>query len=560
MQRLSNSRSCLGKISAIPKLVCSHLSFGIYYKQQSIVFILKAFPCMEHRIIHPLMTIEQKLRWLLPADLYASVWVNPTAETLTNTFNHLRTLRHILYDYLPRQIAENPPSLGETRYMWREGTLMFTDLAGFTRLLEANAIHGRAGAETLLGVLNDYFTHMIEIVSKSGGVLLEFTGDAMLGQFTSDSMQHATTRAVRAGLRMQRAMHHFANIETDQGNLSLGMRIGLHHGRFIAADIGTPRRMEQVLLGSTVLATKLAEGNGLVGSVNLTEAAYEHVKDTFHCQPGEPGYMLVIDNLNDNQLGEYDLSPSRRRLASALLLDRSIEGLVHEIDSAINLVQPLASYIPMQILNLLVESASRRRIVPEFPELSVIFVNLIGLPESVDYAFPGEEKPPIVAISQAFALINAAVEARGGVLKNVTYHHTGSDMLIYFGVPNAHTNDSTRAAEAALVIRNIIMTFQPPKVGGKKVDVYCQIGLARGPVFAAEIGEMRGRREFNILGDTVNTAARLMSRAGRNQILLTESAYLPIADRYACVSLGLYALKGKAASLPIFSLEGYREE
>jgi adenylate cyclase len=503
--------------------------------------------------------IEPRLRWLLPADLYASAWVDTSPDTLTGVFGHLRTLRHILYDYLPRDISEHLPRPGELRSSWREGTLMFTDLAGFTRLLEANAAHGRAGAETLLGVLNRYFTQMIEIVSMSGGTLLEFTGDAMLGQFSSGNLANDTGRAVRASLRMQRAMQAFAHIETEQEVLSLGMRIGLHCGHYLTADIGTPRRMEQVLLGQPVLHTKLAEGQGQVGRVNLTETAYAYVKEAFRFEAGQPGYMLVVDDLTDEQLGEYDITPSRRRLASALLLDRTVEGLVSEIDAAMKLVEPLASYVPRSILALLVESAARRRIMPEFPELNVLFVNMIGLPEALEYAEPGEDSVIVGSFSHVFALINAAVESQGGVLKNVTYHHTGSDMLIYFGVPNSHTDDPVRAARTALNIRDIITNFPPPRVGGQEVRLSCQIGMASGPVFAAEIGEPRGRREFNVLGDTVNIAARLMSRAEPNQILMTDAVHTQTAHRYTSDSLGAFSLKGKAQPVPLFALLGEQE-
>ncbi|MBW4463407.1 MAG: hypothetical protein KME47_24675 [Nodosilinea sp. WJT8-NPBG4] len=49
-------------------------------------------------------------------------------------------------------------------------------------------------------------------------------------------------QAVYAGLRMQRAIENFAAIETAQGPLSLRMRLGIHPGQFVAADIGTPLR------------------------------------------------------------------------------------------------------------------------------------------------------------------------------------------------------------------------------------------------------------------------------------------------------------------------------
>lgn len=510
--------------------------------------------------ISPLSTIEPRLRSLLPADLYAAAWVDPSPDTLMKVFEHLRTLQRILYDHVPRQVSEALPSPGELRYEWQESTLMFTDLTGFTPLMEANAAKGPAGAGALLSTLNGYFAEMIEISSKAGGNLLEFTGDAMLIQFQPGRRKGDTAQAVRAGLRMQRAMKRFESIETDSGTLSLGMRVGIHTGRFFTADIGTPRRMEHVLLGGTVHAAKQAEGAGARGRVNLTPEAHERVKDQFRFEPGTPGYMLVVDDLTEEQLGEYDITSSVRRLASPVLMDRSVEGLLAEIEGTVNRVEPLASFLPTPVLNLLVENAARRQIPPDFPSPTVIFVNLIGPPESVDVAKPAEEVAIVSSFSQVVSLINAAVESRGGVLKKVTYHLAGSDMMIMFGVPNAHTNDPARAADAALAVRDAITQAKPPTVGGKEVPLTCQIGMARGHVFAAEIGEPRGRREFNILGDTVNTAARLMGRAFGNRIIMTEAVHQEIAPHFDCESLGPMRLKGKAALQHVYALRGPRTE
>ncbi|MGB8980849.1 MAG: adenylate/guanylate cyclase domain-containing protein, partial [Anaerolineales bacterium] len=164
----------------------------------------------------PLSSIETRLRLLLPADLYAAVWVDPSPTMLERVFEHLRTLQRILHDYSSRQIAESPPQPGDVRQKWERGTLMFTDLAGFTRLMEANASQGHAGAVSLLKVLNKYFARMIEIISKSGGDLLEFTGDALLVLFPADGKRNDTVQAIRAGLRMQRAMSRFDSIDTPQ--------------------------------------------------------------------------------------------------------------------------------------------------------------------------------------------------------------------------------------------------------------------------------------------------------------------------------------------------------
>ncbi len=508
----------------------------------------------------PLAAIELRLRELLSAQLYAAAWVDPSPATLMSVFERLRTLRYILHDYVPRQVSESPPNPGEVRYQWQEGTLLFTDLAGFTRLLEANAAEGPKGAEALLSVIDKYFASMIEIVSKSGGDLLEFTGDALLVQFLAGKHQEDTVRAVRAGLRMQRTMAQFANIETARGVLSLKMRVGIHCGRYISADIGTPRRMAHVLLGHSVQQAKQAEGAGTVGRVCLTETASSGLAEQFRFEPGKPGYLLVADDFTDAQLGEYDITLTRRRMPSSVLLDRSVSGLVKEIEESVKRVEPLASYLPKPILSLLVENADKRRIPPNFPQPTVMFVNLIGLPESVDKATPAQEASLVFGCSRVFALIDAVVSAKGGVLQKLTAHLDGSDMLIYFGVPDVHADDVDRAATAAIAIRDIIAGLAPLTMGGDEVKVFCQIGLSLGPVFAAEVGEPRGRREFNVLGDTVNTAARLMSEAPKNQILMTERVFESIAPHFICEALGAVSLKGKSAQTPIFALHGVKRE
>jgi class 3 adenylate cyclase len=503
----------------------------------------------------PLSAIESRLRYLLPAELYADMWVDPSAEMLVAVHKHLRTLHHILQDYTSPQIAVNKPRPGDVKTEWQYGSMMFTDLAGFTKLMEANAAQGREGAANLMKQLTRYFSSMIAVISKSGGDLIEFTGDALLVVFPKNERDDDTLRAVRAGLRMQRAMKEFAEIETPSGSVNLKMRIGIHSGRFLTADIGTPRRMEHVLLGSDVHQAKLTESAGVNERVNLSRQAYERVAEQFNCEEGKPGYYLVKDDLTESALGGYEITPLGRRMASTVLMTRDRDEVLTQIVKLLNSIEPLASYIPTPVLSLLVESAADRKIPADFPHPTVMFVNFIGLPEAADRALPGEETKLAQGFSRAFSLINAIVESRGGVLKKVTYHLSGSDIVIYFGVPTAHTNDELRAASAAIAIRELIMTFASPEIGGIQPEVHCLIGIHSGPTFVAEIGDPRGRREYNVLGDTVNTTARLMSSAEKNQIVISERIQQKVAEKYECKPLGAKSLKGKSAPMELYELE-----
>jgi class 3 adenylate cyclase len=503
----------------------------------------------------PLANIEHQLRKLLPADLYAEIWLDPSPRSLARAFQHLRTLQRILYNYTPRQLAEVIPTPGELRHEWQQGTLMFTDLAGFTPLMEANASQGREGAEALLTLLNRYFATMLEIISKSGGNLLEFTGDALLVQFPMDALQSDTLRAVRAAFRMQRAMEAFRHIETSQGVLSLGMRIGVHTGKFLTAEIGTPQRMEHVLMGAAVQRTKRAEGAGTVGRLCMTPEAYEKVQNLFAAEPTQENHLLLIDDYHsDQELGGYEIALARR-MSTALMTDASMKGVLRSIGMLVGELDALSSYLPPPILELLVETASKRKIAPQFARPVILFVNIAGIPQSADHANPEETIQLLRTFSRTFALINAAAQSRGGYVKKVTYHLYGSDAMLIFGVPAAHSNDPARAASAALAIQGIMHKLARPTINGQEMDVFFQMGMAVGSVFAAEIGDPRGRREFNVLGDAVNTAARLMVKAGRNEIWMTAALYQEIQNQFVAESLGTIQFKGKSTPTPVYALK-----
>ncbi|MEM6591086.1 MAG: adenylate/guanylate cyclase domain-containing protein [Cyanobacteria bacterium P01_H01_bin.119] len=519
---------------------------------------MSEYPGSPAKPIQPaaLIQIERALRLLLPADLYAAIWIDPSSKTLMQAFDHLRTLQYMLHNYVPPDVIDNPPVPGVPRYRWRSGSLMFTDLAGFTPLSEAKAAEGQAGAEGLLRLLNDYFAQMIEIISKSGGKLLEFTGDALLVQFTSPRPDHELAQSIHAGLRMQRAMANFSEIQTIHGPRTLRMRVGIHSGQFITADIGTPMRMGHVLLGRAVQVAKQAEGAGKTGQVSVTQVIRDRIEQQYHLLPRGDHHWLIDDTLTADTLGEYDVTFKRRRLATSILFDRSVASLISELSVAIARVETLSSYIPRSVLGLLVNSVAQRKIPPAFPTIPVIFVNLIGLPEAVDEALPEETEASVQCFSQAFALINGTVERQGGILQKVTYHSVGSEMLIHFGVLNPDEDDAKAAASAILSIQQHIEALTSPTVQGRPIKITYRIGFSYGPVFAAEIGEPRGRREFNILGDTVNIAARLMSQAQTNQVLLSEAAYQALKADYRCESIGELALKGKRQAESVYTLLG----
>ena len=64
--------------------------------------------------------------------------------------------------------------------------------------------------------------------------------------------------------------------------------------------------------------------------------------------------------------------------------------------------------------------------------------------------------------------------------------------------------------------------------------------------------------EFTVIGDTVNTAARLESNAKQGQILIGKTTYEKVKDLIECEPLGQITVKGKTEPVDIWWLKGLK--
>jgi class 3 adenylate cyclase len=146
--------------------------------------------------------------------------------------------------YVPRLVDRAPSERAWTA----EGTLLFADVSGFTRLSERLAMLGKAGAEELTVVLDDRFTALLDVAYRLGGDLLKFGGDALLLWF--DGEEHAA-RAAQAAVAMRAALAARGVATTGKGRVTLRISQGAHSGRFqfFLADSRGRARRELIVTG-----------------------------------------------------------------------------------------------------------------------------------------------------------------------------------------------------------------------------------------------------------------------------------------------------------------------
>lgn len=159
-----------------------------------------------------------------------------------------------------------------------EATVLFADLVGFTTMSESMA------PRDVATLLNAYFSTMTDVVFAHEGTLDKFIGDCIMAIFGApiSSEDHAL-RAVRAALEMRVALQDFN--ASRPGGTPLNFRIGINTGSVVAGDIGSLRRMEYSVLGTTVnaaarLQTEVAEP----GQIVIGEGTRQHLGGAFECR------------------------------------------------------------------------------------------------------------------------------------------------------------------------------------------------------------------------------------------------------------------------------------
>jgi adenylate cyclase len=134
-----------------------------------------------------------------------------------------------------------------------EATVLFSDIRGFTTITES------LGAQGTVAMLNEYFTIMVDCITREGGMLDKFIGDAIMAAFGIPLAQgDDEDRAMRAAVAMIREMRAWNAKRVARGDLPIDMGIGLNTDAVVSGNIGSPKRMDYTIIGDGVnLAARL---------------------------------------------------------------------------------------------------------------------------------------------------------------------------------------------------------------------------------------------------------------------------------------------------------------
>lgn len=163
--------------------------------------------------------------------------------------NHVRL---VFSRFLPEQVVDQVLADGDVESLLAArrvaGTVMFTDLRGFTTFAENSPV------ETVVEVLNRYLSEVTDAVLDAGGTLVGYLGDGVIAAFGApiETPDHAD-RALRAAREIVGPRIQSFNQWVKEKQISRKFRtgVGLNAGPIMSGNVGSERRLEYTVIGDT---------------------------------------------------------------------------------------------------------------------------------------------------------------------------------------------------------------------------------------------------------------------------------------------------------------------
>lgn len=458
----------------------------------------------------------------------------------TSPSNLIETLASYVPALIVLRTAVNPEPVRSPAAESFPATVLFADISGFTGITEQLASQGPAGVEELTRVLNAYFEQLIAIITASGGDVVKFAGDALLAIWPVEfgELGGSVVLHPKAGAQGEKAVHRLSSTVNTSlaaatrlaaqcslavqatlrdyrvGNeVRLSLHIGIGAGEVFALHVGGVfGRWEFLVAGTPLTQMSTAEQQANSGQVVLSPEAWALVEADCVGKPMAGGCVQLQAVLSPPPLSRLSLTPS-------------VANLPPEAETA------LRAYIPGAILSRLL--AGQSDWLAELRRITVLFINLPGL----DCTSP----TALERVQTIMHAMQTAVYRYEGSINKLLVDDKGTTLVAALGLPPlAHEDDAARGILSALDIRAKLCELEQPAA----------IGVATGRVFCGSVGS-RARREYTVMGEAVNLAARLM-KAAPSDILCDEATYQAAKGQLVFEILPSIFVKGKTEPVPVF--------
>lgn len=187
-------------------------------------------------------------------------------------------------------------------------------------------------------------------------------------------------------------------------------------------------------------------------------------------------------------------------------------------------------------------------------DVVILFVDIRSF-TSISERLPPDE---IVRMLNAYMEEMIAVIIRHGGLID---KFAGDSIMVSWGVPISSKDDVLNAVRCSLSMREALSNFNSTRKINDWPELKIGIGLNYGKAVAGVIGSS-SRKEYTLIGDTINTASRIESETKKWQcdILISEEIFNQVRDRVLVVDCGRSTIRGRKSKVQLFRLLAITED
>jgi adenylate cyclase len=179
-------------------------------------------------------------------------------------------------------------------------------------------------------------------------------------------------------------------------------------------------------------------------------------------------------------------------------------------------------------------------------EMTVLFCDLRGFTALSESLAPTTVR---VMLDHYYDRVTELVLAMRGTLMK----YVGDEVFAVWGAPIPSEDHPAQALACAIAIQELAPQLNRELLERDAPEVSFGLGLNTGEAVAAHFGGRR-RRQYDVVGDTVNVGARLCSIAGRGEIILSDQVLSRVPDPPSVEPVGAVELKGVSRELRLWRL------
>ncbi|MCO6478942.1 MAG: tetratricopeptide repeat protein [Phaeodactylibacter sp.] len=384
-----------------------------------------------------------------------------------------------------------------------EAYTLFVDLSGFTPLTDALMRQGTRGAEELSIVLNEIFEPLVRMVYAKGGFIPYFAGDAFTAIFPAAEQPMGAKEIIQGAML---ARNLFSQRQFRFGNFTIGIKFGLSYGTVEWGIVGRDAKAFY-FRGAPVDGCAACQMKAQDKDIVIDEALRRHMpKGQFALMEQEAGFYKIKGGIPSEEASiiPAELPPIERGVAMKFLPD----------------------------------AVARYNQEGEFRTVISVFIS-----------FEGVETHEL--LDDFASIILEQINSFSGYFKEIDYGDKGGVMVGFFGAPVSFENNSDRALEFISSIREELRGLQA------KSSLRYRVGVTIGTAYTGIVGG-KERCQYAAVGNRVNLAARLMTYAAWDEVLVDEE--IQKNHHFHFLNRGDIEYKGIKGLVPTFRLVGRNYE